>query len=158
MHHDAVHPRGRDEHAQAIDRQHSKGEEDAPTEVGELRRLTSREILPLAWIGSEIEQLHALGLRGGAAFGERRVVSIPAERPLVYGGVMYIPPFGTVNRQIPDVLGKFKLDTGDGILIHGTNDPLAVGFWGTHGCVRLFDDDIEFVYENAPVGTPVYIY
>jgi lipoprotein-anchoring transpeptidase ErfK/SrfK len=33
-----------------------------------------------------------------------------------------------------------------------------VGFWGTHGCVRLFDDDIQFVFENAPVGTPVYIY
>jgi hypothetical protein len=94
-----------------------------------------------------------LGVQRGAQFD-----TIPAERPLVYGGVMYIPPFGTVNRQIPDVLGKFKLDTGDGILIHGTNDPLAVGFWGTHGCVRLFDDDIEFVFDNAPVGTPVFIY
>jgi L,D-transpeptidase catalytic domain len=94
-----------------------------------------------------------LGVQRGAQFD-----TIPPERPLVYGGVMYIPPFGTVNRQIPDVLGAFKLDTGDGILIHGTNDPLAVGFWGTHGCVRLFDDDIAFVYENAPVGTPVYIY
>jgi hypothetical protein len=94
-----------------------------------------------------------LGVQRGTQFD-----TIPAERPLVYGGVMYIPPFGTVNRQIPDVLGKFKLDTGDGILIHGTNDPLAVGFWGTHGCVRLFDDDIEFVFANAPVGTPVYIY
>lgn len=83
---------------------------------------------------------------------------IPAERPLMFNGVLYIPPFGTVNRKIPDVLGKFKLDTGDGILIHGTNDPLAVGFWGTHGCVRLFDDDIQFVFEHAPVGTPVYIY
>jgi hypothetical protein len=94
-----------------------------------------------------------LGVQRGTQFD-----TIPAERPLVYAGVMYIPPFGTVNRQIPDVLGKFKLDTGDGILIHGTNDPLAVGFWGTHGCVRLFDDDIEFVFANAPVGTPVYIY
>lgn len=84
--------------------------------------------------------------------------SIPAGRPLLFNDVLYIPPFGTVNRKIPDVLGKFKLDTGDGILIHGTNDPLAVGFWGTHGCVRLFDDDIAFVFANAPVGTPVYIY
>ncbi|HZG41322.1 MAG TPA: L,D-transpeptidase [Longimicrobium sp.] len=91
-------------------------------------------------------------LRGG------EFEAIPAERPLTFNGVLYIPPFGTVNRKIPDVLGKFKLDTGDGILIHGTNDPLAVGLWGTHGCVRLFDDDIQFVYENAPVGTPVYIY
>ncbi|HYR09779.1 MAG TPA: L,D-transpeptidase, partial [Longimicrobium sp.] len=96
---------------------------------------------------------HLVTVNGGEV-----VDTIPAERPLVFGGVMYIPPFGTVNREIPDVLGKFKLDTGDGILIHGTNDPLAVGFWGTHGCVRLFDDDIEFVFENTPVGTPVYIY
>lgn len=96
---------------------------------------------------------HLVTVNGGQV-----VDTIPAERPLVFGGVMYIPPFGTVNREVPDVLGKYKLDTGDGILIHGTNDPLAVGFWGTHGCVRLFDDDIEFVFENAPVGTPVYIY
>lgn len=103
--------------------------------------------------GRVVRRGRYLGIQNGAQFD-----TIPAERPLVFGGVMYIPPFGTVNRQIPDVLGKFKLDTGDGILIHGTNDPLAVGFWGTHGCVRLFDDDIEFVYANAPVGTPVYIY
>jgi lipoprotein-anchoring transpeptidase ErfK/SrfK len=28
----------------------------------------------------------------------------------------------------------------------------------THGCVRLADDDIEWLYENVPVGTKVYIY
>jgi len=94
-----------------------------------------------------------LGIVDGTQFD-----TIPAERPLVFNGALYIPPFGTVNRRIPDVLGDYKLDTGDGILIHGTNDPLAVGFWGTHGCVRLFDDDIAFVFENTPVGTPVYIY
>jgi hypothetical protein len=103
--------------------------------------------------GRVVRRGQYLGIARGAQFD-----TIPAGRPLEFNGVMYIPPFGTVNRQIPDVLGKFKLDTGDGILIHGTNDPLAVGFWGTHGCVRLFDDDIEFVFANTPVGTPVYIY
>lgn len=91
-------------------------------------------------------------LRGG------QFEPIPVERPLMFDGTLYIPPFGTANRRIPDVLGAYKLDTGDAILIHGTNDPLAVGFWGTHGCVRLFDEDIEFVYANTPVGTPVFIY
>lgn len=91
-------------------------------------------------------------LRGG------RFEPIPPERPLMFEGTLYIPPFGTEHRRIPDVLGDYKLDTGDAILIHGTNDPLAVGFWGTHGCVRLFDEDIEFLYENTPVGTAVYIY
>lgn len=119
---------------------------------GPLRQFPAGGI-PLEEGGRVVRRGEYLGIQRGAQFD-----TIPAERPLVFGGVMYIPPFGTVNRRIPDVLGKFKLDTGDGILIHGTNDPLAVGFWGTHGCVRLFDDDIQFVYENAPVGTPVYIY
>lgn len=94
-----------------------------------------------------------LGVQRGAQFD-----TIPAERPLVYGGVMYIPPFGTVNRQIPDVLGKFKLDTGDGILIHGTNDPLAIGFPATHGCIRVADEPLEQLFNEVRVGTPVYVY
>lgn len=83
---------------------------------------------------------------------------LPQEHPLTFDGVLYIPPFGTVNRKIPDVLGKFKLDTGDGILIHGTNDPLAIGFPATHGCIRLADEPLEYLYGEAEVGTPVYIY
>jgi hypothetical protein len=94
-----------------------------------------------------------IGFLRGGEFEE-----IPRERPLMFNNTLYIPPFGTQNRRIPDVLGAYKLDTGDAILIHGTNDPLAVGFWGTHGCVRLFDEDIEFLYQNTPVGTAVYIY
>ncbi|HEX6911190.1 MAG TPA: L,D-transpeptidase [Longimicrobium sp.] len=126
---------------------HYEGLHDGP-----LRQFPAGGI-PLEEGGRVVRRGRVLGVQDGAQFD-----TIPAERPLVYGGVMYIPPFGTVNRQIPGVLGKYKLDTGDGILIHGTNDPLAVGFWGTHGCVRLFDDDIEFVYANTPVGTPVFVY
>jgi hypothetical protein len=103
--------------------------------------------------GRVIRRGDAIGILRG---GEFEV--IPVERPLMFDGTLYIPPFGTANRRIPYVLGAYKLDTGDAILIHGTNDPLAVGFWGTHGCIRLFDEDIEFVYANTPVGTPVYIY
>lgn len=84
--------------------------------------------------------------------------ALPPEHSLTFDGVLYIPPFGTVNRRIPDVLGKFKLDTGDGILIHGTNDPLAIGFPATHGCVRLGDEPLEELYSLVTVGTPVYVY
>ena len=34
----------------------------------------------------------------------------------------------------------------------------SIGAAVTHGCVRLADDDIEWLYENVPVGTKVYIY
>ena len=34
----------------------------------------------------------------------------------------------------------------------------SIGAAVTHGCVRLRDEDIEWLYENVPVGTKVYIY
>jgi len=83
---------------------------------------------------------------------------LPREHPLVFDEVMYIPPFGTINRQVPEVLGAFKLDTGDGILIHGTNDPLAIGFPATHGCIRLDEEALAQLYSIVEIGTPVYIY
>ena len=84
--------------------------------------------------------------------------ALPQEHPLMFDGIMYIPPFGTINRRVPEVLGKFKLDTGDGYFIHGTNDPIAIGFPATHGCIRLDEEPLTFLYENASVGTKVYIY
>ena len=79
---------------------------------------------------------------------------IPQAESLFFDGILYIPPFGTQNRKIPEVLGHYKLDTGDGIMIHGTNDPLAIGFPATHGCIRLDDEPLEQLYNEVKVGTP----
>ncbi len=95
-----------------------------------------------------------LGIVGGDGSFE----VLPQEHPLTWDGILYIPPFGTINRRIPEVLGKYKLDTGEGILIHGTNDPLAIGFPATHGCMRVDDEPLEFLYQRVEPGTPVYIY
>ncbi|MBV9109460.1 MAG: L,D-transpeptidase [Gemmatimonadetes bacterium] len=82
---------------------------------------------------------------------------IPQDSSLFFNGILYIPPFGTENRKVPGVLGHFKLDTGDGIMIHGTDDPLAIGFPATHGCIRVADEPLEELYREVDVGTPVYI-
>jgi len=44
-----------------------------------------------------------------------------------------------------------------GYLIHGTNRPSGVGMRVTHGCVRMFPEDIEALYKTVPVGTIVNI-
>jgi L,D-transpeptidase ErfK/SrfK len=55
-------------------------------------------------------------------------------------------------------LGTRVLGLGlPGYLIHGTNKPAGVGMRVSHGCVRLFPEDIEYLYEELPVGTPVRI-
>jgi L,D-transpeptidase ErfK/SrfK len=41
--------------------------------------------------------------------------------------------------------------------IHGTNFPWAVGRLVTHGCIRLYPEDILHLYPTVPIGTPVNI-
>ena len=44
-----------------------------------------------------------------------------------------------------------------GYLIHGTNKPYGVGMRVTHGCIRMYPEDIERFFEQVPTGTPVQI-
>ncbi len=44
-----------------------------------------------------------------------------------------------------------------GYLIHGTNRPAGVGMRVTHGCVRMFPEDIEYLFELIDIDTPVRI-
>jgi L,D-transpeptidase ErfK/SrfK len=41
--------------------------------------------------------------------------------------------------------------------IHGTNKPASIGLRGTHGCLRMYPEDIAVIYQQVPVGTPVTI-
>ncbi|HNP36376.1 MAG TPA: L,D-transpeptidase family protein [Woeseiaceae bacterium] len=55
-------------------------------------------------------------------------------------------------------LGTRVLKLGmPGYLIHGTNQPYGVGMRVSHGCVRLYPENIEFLYELVDVGEPVLI-
>ena len=55
-------------------------------------------------------------------------------------------------------LGKYAMRLGlPGYLIHGTNRPAGVGMRVTHGCIRMFPEDIEFLFPNVDVKTPVRI-
>jgi L,D-transpeptidase ErfK/SrfK len=55
-------------------------------------------------------------------------------------------------------LGEHALRLGlPGYLIHGTNKPSGVGMRVTHGCIRMFPEDIEAMFKIVPTGTPVNI-
>ena len=77
---------------------------------------------------------------------------------IIFDGRIFIPPFGSSQRRIPEVLGTHKLELGDGYLIHGTNVESSIGDAVSHGCVRMFNDDVAFLFEEVGVGTPVYVY
>ncbi len=53
---------------------------------------------------------------------------------------------------------KMRLAVGDGTYeIHGTNNPLAVGMAVTHGCIRMYPEDIAGLFPKVPVGTKVWL-
>ncbi len=55
-------------------------------------------------------------------------------------------------------LGLYALRMGlPSYLIHGTNTEFGIGMQVTHGCMRLYPEDIERLYRTVPVGTPVRI-
>lgn len=55
-------------------------------------------------------------------------------------------------------LGAYALRLGfPSYLIHGTNKPSGIGMRVSHGCVQLFPEDIESLFSQVPVGTPVRI-
>lgn len=57
-------------------------------------------------------------------------------------------------------LGRFAMRLGiPGYLIHGTGQDKAfgIGMRVTHGCVRMYPEDIEQLFPQVPVGTPVTI-
>jgi L,D-transpeptidase ErfK/SrfK len=55
-------------------------------------------------------------------------------------------------------LGAFALRLSrPSYLIHGTNKPYGVGMRISHGCVRLYPEDIERLFSEVPEGTEVRI-
>lgn len=83
---------------------------------------------------------------------------LPTDEHIVFDETLYVPPMGSKNRKVEGELGKYRLLLGDGYLLHGTPDKQSIGMAATHGCIRLRDEDVEWLYEHVPVGTRVYIY
>ncbi|HYL00076.1 MAG TPA: L,D-transpeptidase family protein [Steroidobacteraceae bacterium] len=57
-------------------------------------------------------------------------------------------------------LGAFalRLAAGDGeYMIHGTNNPTAVGMSVTHGCIRMYPEDVAALFPLISVGTRVWL-
>ncbi len=55
-------------------------------------------------------------------------------------------------------LGRYAFYLGwPTYMIHGTNKPAGVGLRSSHGCIRLYPEDIELLFGMVPVGTKVTV-
>jgi L,D-transpeptidase YbiS len=69
-----------------------------------------------------------------------------------------IPPSDSPLREERGTMGKYALDLGERVMIHGTNDPKSIGRRVSHGCIRLPNDMLEFLWKEVAVGTEVFIF
>lgn len=59
-------------------------------------------------------------------------------------------------------MGRFLLDIDDGqkfrfIRIHGTNNENSIGYEVSAGCFRMYNDDIEWLYQQVEPGVSVAV-
>jgi hypothetical protein len=153
------------------------------TPVG-VTRVTAKEVAPLwvppDWHYVEVARSRDLGLsrlaqgdtvplsknrflvvRGetiGLIQDDTAFVELVADEEIVFDGTLFIPPFGTKQRRISGQLGPYRLVLANGVGIHGTPYKDSIGKAVTHGCIRMHDEDITWLYENIPVGTAVVIH
>jgi len=67
-------------------------------------------------------------------------------------------PKKSSDRAEEGVLGDYALGIGNGYFLHGTLYTRLLGRNVTHGCVRIGDTDLEYLYKSAPLGTKVYLF
>jgi lipoprotein-anchoring transpeptidase ErfK/SrfK len=46
---------------------------------------------------------------------------------------------------------------GTDYAIHGTNEPSKIGHFVSHGCIRMYNEDVMELFEHVPLGTPVVV-
>lgn len=75
-----------------------------------------------------------------------------------------IPPLNSPARVMRGVMGSTAIYLGDGIAIHGTNQPELLlnpdpeRRRVSHGCIRLTNEAARALMHMVDVGTPVLIY
>lgn len=66
-------------------------------------------------------------------------------------------PEKVADRLQPGVLGQYALGFGNGYFIHGALYTNLLGQNVTHGCIQLHPEDLQFLFEAVPLGTPLII-
>ncbi|MFT5812661.1 MAG: lipoprotein-anchoring transpeptidase ErfK/SrfK [Psychroserpens sp.] len=93
--------------------------------------------------------------------GEKR--KDPVWRPTVEMKQRYFIEHG---RQLADEVpagpnnpfGKYALRLGTSVyLLHGSNQRFGIGMRASSGCIRLYDDDIKWLYQHVKINTPVRV-
>jgi hypothetical protein len=83
------------------------------------------------------------------AVGKPSTPTPPGNWKIVFKSVNPGGPFGVRWMRLSIPWGSYG--------IHGTNNPSSIGKAVSHGCIRMYNEDVIVVYSQTPIGTPVNI-
>ncbi|MGI9291525.1 MAG: L,D-transpeptidase family protein [Gammaproteobacteria bacterium] len=107
-----------------------------------------------------------IGLQGTATPTGETTITVKIKDPIWYVPAAIREEYAAEGNPLPNKvlpgpdnpLGSYALILGmPSYLIHGTNRPAGVGMRVSHGCVRLFPENIEKLYSEVPKGEKVTI-
>ncbi|MDJ0927326.1 MAG: L,D-transpeptidase family protein [Gammaproteobacteria bacterium] len=96
----------------------------------------------------------------------RAAITAKSKNPAWYPPQSVREEYAADGRILPRVvppgpdnpLGNYAMRLSvPGYLIHGTNRPAGVGMRVTHGCIRMYPEDIDWLFPQVSVNTPVYL-
>lgn len=95
--------------------------------------------------------------------GERRVQGKKADPVWMKPDWAFIEEGETIpkdgsGRAEPGMMGDYAIAIGNGYYLHGTMYKRLLGRNVSHGCVRIEDEGLEFLYNNVKNGTRVILY
>lgn len=114
--------------------------------------------------GGKTVEAYPIGAGAEAGMTPRGTTKVVAK---VVKPAWYVPK--SIREEQPDLpamvpagpdnpLGDYAFRLGwPSYLIHGTNKPYGIGRNVSHGCIHLYPEDIEKLFHEVPIGTPVRV-
>lgn len=116
----------------------------------------SRSTLTLLLNGSIVKTyVVSTGKNNSTPIGVFKISKDKLVMPIWYSPKGVVPPGSSDNLLGSRWMGITTPESGYGI--HGTNDSESIGSQCTEGCIRMFNSDVEELYDLLPVGTDVEI-
>jgi lipoprotein-anchoring transpeptidase ErfK/SrfK len=122
----------------------------------------ARELYYMLGNGQAIRYPVGVGRAGMAWHGRARIAEKflrptwgpPADIALANPNIPLVIPGGSPRN--PMGAAAMGLTSGN-YAIHGTNEPGSIGHFVSHGCIRMYNEDVLDLYHRAPVGTEVIV-
>ncbi|GHI00979.1 L,D-transpeptidase family protein [Neobacillus kokaensis] len=87
--------------------------------------------------------------------GKFKVVNKIVNRPYYKGKIPGGDPRNPLGNRWLGLNARGTWGTTYGI--HGNNNPSSIGHYVSSGCVRMYDQEVEWLFKQIPVNTPVII-